>query len=67
MEHTFCTICNKAIQSGDYPTKMHLSWEQLNSGRYSDEVCCQMCYTELSNAISRTIHKVKYDMRREKE
>lgn len=66
MENTLCTICHKAIQGDDYPITMRLSWELLNSGRYSDEVCCPRCYTELTNAISRTIHKVKHDMR-EKE
>ena len=67
MEHTLCTICQKPITGDDYPTKMHLEWGRFNSGRYSDEVCCPRCYTELTNAISRIIHKVKHDMRKEEE
>jgi hypothetical protein len=62
MERTICTICYKPITDDDYPTTMRLSWDRLNSGTYSDEVCCQRCCTVLSNAISRTIHKVKHDM-----
>ena len=66
MKQSFCTICLKDLPVNEL-IKVRLSFDFGDHGRYGDELICKSCYNVLSSELSKTIHKVKHDMRKEEE